>query len=74
MCLYLRGRPLIILGGGGKIENEHIIAAGMPFENYFEIYFFPGEGLPKFYLLVFMPAFMYQQTVNNPNFSDFYDT
>ena len=47
----LRGRPLMIWGGGGgKIENGFIFSAGMPFENYFFLgkafldLFFPGEG------------------------------
>ena len=34
---YLRGRPLMIWwgGGGGKIENEFIFSAAMPFEIFF---------------------------------------
>ena len=40
----LRGRPLMIWGGRGKIENEFIFSAGIPFE----VCFFPGEGLFKF--------------------------
>ena len=30
----LRSRPLVIWGGGAKIESEFIFSAGMPFENY----------------------------------------
>ena len=33
--IVFRGRPLMIGGGGGKIENGFIFSAGMPFENYF---------------------------------------
>ena len=49
-----RGRPLMIWGGGrGKIENEFIFSAAMPFEIYFfpekaSWNFFPEEGLLKF--------------------------
>ncbi len=36
----LRGRPLMIWGGRGKIENELIFSAALPFE----IYFFPEKA------------------------------
>ncbi len=58
VCSYpqdaIRGRPLMIWGGGGKIENGFIFSAGMPFENYL---FFPGEGPPRFFFSRFPPGF-----------------
>ncbi len=38
--VVIRGRPLMIWGGGGKIENEFIFSAGMSFE----IIFFLEKG------------------------------
>ncbi len=62
-CVF-KGSTINDLGGGAEEKSKTNIF--FPQEG-------PGEGLLKFYLIVFMSAFMYQQTVNNPNFSDFYD-
>ncbi len=47
--LPLRGRPLMILGAGGKVENEFIFFSGKAF---LKLFFLHGEGLLKFFFFL----------------------